>query len=102
MATVAHFLPNLSRSRDNFEVDVDEILRSRQAMEVSGLALVAFFHSHPDGSTQPSLRDARLPGISGLASLILATDGRKLLLECYEEVAGKIVPVTVTRSAKTV
>ena len=97
VATVVHPLSNLSLRKNGFAVDVEGFCRERDAIEENGLAAVAVYHSHPDGSTAPSFRDRELPRITDPPSLILARDGDKLRFECYGDVDGKLVPITVVQ-----
>ena len=84
-ATVVHPLGNLSLRKTSFAVDVEEFCQARDMIEAAGLMPLALYHSHPNGSTRPSSRDKELPWITGLASLIIAWDGEKLLYECYSD-----------------
>jgi proteasome lid subunit RPN8/RPN11 len=95
IVTIVHHLTNISRLSSNFAVDIDEFLRSKEVMEASGLVPIALFHTHPNGSTQPSLRDTRLPWITGLLSLIIAGYNDKLLMECYTDVEGKHMAIKI-------
>ena len=95
-ASVVHPLVNLSLRTESFAVDVEEFCIKRDEIEAAGLIPVALYHSHPDGSTQPSFRDRELPGITDLASLVIALDGEKVLYECYGDAQGRLVPIAVT------
>jgi proteasome lid subunit RPN8/RPN11 len=53
-----HPIQNLSRDkRIAFEMDVEELLKVECHARHSGLELVGFWHSHPDGPARPSPRD---------------------------------------------
>lgn len=95
VATAVHPLRNLSLRKGTFAVDVEELCRQRDAIQRKGLLPLALYHSHRDGSTQPSFRDRKLPWITDLPSLILAWDGDKLHFDCYGDADGKMVPITV-------
>ena len=95
IATTVNTLSNLSLRKHSFAVDVEEFCRERDAMEDAGLVPLALYHSHLDGSTRPSFRDRELPRITGVPLLILAWDEGKLHFECYGDVDGKIVPISV-------
>jgi len=95
VATAVHPLLNLSLLKCSFAVDVEEFCRERDAIEDAGLVLLALYHSHPNGSTQTSFRDRELPRITELPLLILAWDEGTLCLQCYGDVDGKIVPISV-------
>jgi len=56
---------------------------------------MALYHSHLAGSTTPSFRDRKLPWITDLPSLILAQDEGKVRFECYGDIDGGIVPISV-------
>lgn len=74
-------------------MEVEAFCQERDAIEQKGLVPLALYHSHLDGSNQPSFRDRKLPWITGLPSLIVAWDGRKLRFECYGDQRGKTVPI---------
>ena len=99
VATVVNRLQNISRLSGSFAVSIDEFLRSKEAIEASGLLPLAIFHSHPDGSTRPSLRDTKLPWITSLLSLIIAKGSGKLLMECYADVEGKHMSIRIEQHA---
>src|SRR6476660_6884280 len=69
VTAIAHLpsLPALSRS---FAISVEGLVTVSADLRASGLQPVALFHTHPSGSARPSDRDARLPRVTGLASLI--------------------------------
>ena len=95
VATAVHPLSNLSLRRHSFAVDVEEFLRERDIIVDAGLVPLALYHSHLDGSIQPSFRDRELPRITDLPLLILAWGEGKLRFEYYDEVDSKMVPISV-------
>ncbi len=52
-------IPNLSPSaRDAFEMDIEQMLKIEHEARHSGLELIGFWHTHPNGLACPSERDA--------------------------------------------
>lgn len=45
--------------RRGYEIDANAVLESLRASRCQGWGLLGFYHSHPDGSTEPSSWDAR-------------------------------------------
>jgi len=46
--------------RDSFEIDPAALIGAWRAARSGGIAPIGHYHSHPDGSTRPSPRDAAL------------------------------------------
>ena len=95
MTTSVRPLSNLSLRKYSFAVDVEEFCRERDAIDAMGLVPLALYHSHLNSSTHPSFRDRELPRITGLPLLILAWEEGKLRFECYRDIDGKMVPISV-------
>ncbi len=95
VATTVNPLSNLSIRKHSFAVDVEDFCRERDTIEDAGLVLLVLYHSHLNGSTRLSFRDRKLPGITGVPLLILAWDEAKLHFECYGDVDGKMVAISV-------
>ena len=95
VAMAVYPLSNLSLLKHSFAVDAEEFCRERDAIKQKGLVPLALYHSHLDGSTAPSSRDRKLPWITDLPLLILAWNEGELRLECYGDVDGRIVPISV-------
>ena len=55
-----------------FEIDPAELLAAWRAVRVGGPAVIGHFHSHPNGSTRPSERDAAAASPDGQVWLIVA------------------------------
>jgi proteasome lid subunit RPN8/RPN11 len=94
VATAVYPLSNLSLRKNSFAVDVEEFCRERDAIEQKGLVPLALYHSHIDGPTTPSFRDRKLPWITDLPLLILSLGDGKLRFGCYDNVVGKMVPIS--------
>ena len=67
-----HPARNLSQDPDRFEIDpVDHIAAVKKA-RANGAAIVGCYHSHPDGTAQPSARDLAGAGEENFVWLIAA------------------------------
>jgi len=55
-----------------FEIDPAQLLAAHKAMRAGGPNTLGCFHSHPGGSTAPSLRDAEMAAPDGSFWLIAA------------------------------
>jgi len=64
------------RPRDRFEVAPLDYLAVEDEADRRGLALVGFWHSHPDGAASPSSTD-RAYAWEGLLTVIVAVASRK-------------------------
>jgi len=60
--------------RRSFEIDPARLLQAVDRARVLGLAVVGFYHSHPDGAQRPSERDRRAAW-SDMSYLIVPHDG---------------------------
>jgi proteasome lid subunit RPN8/RPN11 len=78
--TAAPAAANVSASpEDSFEVDPAALFVALRAERTGGLRLVGHYHSHPGGSTQPSVRD-REAAEPGRLWLILGQERPRLWL----------------------
>lgn len=77
--TVARAARNLrgTTTRDRYEIDPRDTLAADREAREAGLALLGFYHSHPDHPAAPSATDARRAW-PWYTYLILSTDGRAL------------------------
>ncbi len=50
-------LADRNRGR-RYEIDPQRVFESQRQAREEGLVVIGFFHSHPDGTTTPSARDA--------------------------------------------
>lgn len=100
IATVIHPLPNLSLRNKSFAINPYDYYQKQNDIEISGLTVLAIYHSHLDGSTNPSFRDMALPRISGLPLLILVRNTNKMHVACYVEIDGSIVQIDVAEILK--
>jgi proteasome lid subunit RPN8/RPN11 len=77
--TEAVAAPNVAADpRTAFELDPATLLAALRRERAGGAAVIGHYHSHPNGSTRPSPRDAAACGRPGHVWLILA-DGRAAL-----------------------
>jgi len=74
-----------------FEIDPTALIAAHKAARAGGPALVGHYHSHPNGSPEPSARDAAAAMGDGALWLILTKTGARLWLSrvvgAFEEVA---------------
>jgi proteasome lid subunit RPN8/RPN11 len=75
--TVSVPVPNseTGRPRDRFEVSPKDYLAIEDEADRRGLALLGFWHSHPDGEAKPSATD-RAYAWEGLLTVIVAVPAR--------------------------
>lgn len=67
---------NAAESRTRFKMDPRAQLRAMQQIEAEGLEMVAIFHSHPKGPSEPSptdIKEALYPAVN----IIWAKAGRR-------------------------
>lgn len=95
LAQLAIPLPNLSRQYESFAIDPEVFHKAKAGLEKDGKTVLALYHSHPYGSTQPSFRDLEIPKITSLLSLIVAPTKQQVYAACYGYAHGKIYPVEV-------
>jgi len=88
-------LPNISQRPLSFEIDTDVFAQERARLHHTGHTVLALYHSHPSGSTQPSTRDLEIPKIAPVLSMILARNENRMHAACYGCRQGQIVPVQV-------
>jgi len=74
-----------------FEIDPASLIAAHKAARAGGPALVGHYHSHPNGSAEPSARDAAAAMGDGALWLILTDTGGRLwrtrAVGAFEEVA---------------
>ena len=60
--TITTFIPLENRSTNNRRFDADPLafLEARARLQADGLQVLGFVHSHPNGTPNPSRRDAEL------------------------------------------
>lgn len=64
------------RPRDRFEIAPRDYLAIEDEADRRGLALLGFWHSHPDGEARPSATD-RAHAWEGLLTVIVAVEARR-------------------------
>jgi proteasome lid subunit RPN8/RPN11 len=79
---------NVSESRtDSFEIDPAALFATLRAERAGGPRLIGHYHSHPNGLTTPSARDAMMATSPGRLWLIVASGEARL----WREVPGGAV-----------
>ncbi|MBK8374548.1 MAG: M67 family metallopeptidase [Sphingomonadales bacterium] len=57
---------------NSFEIDSSMLIRAEKCAREGGLEILGYFHSHPNGSIEPSKIDARSAAADGRCWLIIA------------------------------
>jgi proteasome lid subunit RPN8/RPN11 len=57
IASHLYAIDNINQSRTRFQMAPEQQLQAMLALEEQGLALLAFYHSHPQGPERPSPTD---------------------------------------------
>lgn len=84
-----HAARNLSPDNDRFEIDPADHFAALRAARTNGRAIVGCYHSHPNGKSEPSARDAEGAWDGGFVWLIAATrDGAVSLAAFVREASG--------------
>ena len=65
-----------------FEIDPSTLIAAEKAARAGGLSMLGYFHSHPNGSAEPSPTDARMAAADGRWWLIIAGD----LVTCWRPI----------------
>ncbi|MBS0276467.1 MAG: M67 family metallopeptidase [Proteobacteria bacterium] len=68
-----HPARNLSSDKDRFEIAPADHFAALRAARANGRAIVGCYHSHPNGKSEPSARDAEGAWDEGFVWLIAAT-----------------------------
>ena len=64
---------NMAAQADkHFEIDPADLLRAQRAERTNGPIVIGYFHSHPNGRTEPSIEDAHMAIPDGRYWLIIA------------------------------
>ena len=58
-----------------FEIDPSALIAAEKRARQDGSSILGYFHSHPNGVAQPSIKDAQMAAADGRRWLIIA-DGR--------------------------
>jgi proteasome lid subunit RPN8/RPN11 len=75
-----HPARNLSSDKDRFEIAPADHFAALRAARANGRAIVGCYHSHPNGKSEPSARDAEGAWDEGFIWLIAATRDSAVLL----------------------
>ena len=91
-----HATRNVAVEADRFEIDPVEQFRILRAVRVSGTDVIGCYHSHPNGSTEPSARDCAGAGEEGLIWLIASLSlGEEARLSAFVWRSDVFVPMTI-------
>ncbi len=88
---ILHFqMPNLAAGGSSeYEMDPGALAKLLRQMERRGRRLVAFYHSHPGGSAQPSRRDRE--GLLSLDGTIAWPEVRQIIVAIGSDGACEVV-----------
>lgn len=75
-ARALHATRNVAREADRFEIDPADQFRILRAARVNGAEVVGCYHSHPNGTATPSLRDREGADEEGFVWLIATLTAR--------------------------
>ena len=96
-ALVLHPAPNLSKDTGRFEIDPAAQFAALRTARANGREIVGCYHSHPNGTAEPSARDLAGAGEEGFLWLIapLASAERPVQLAAFAFAASRFVPVMI-------
>jgi proteasome lid subunit RPN8/RPN11 len=69
-----HPASNLSSQTDRFEIDPRDQFAAQKSARLRGRAIIGCYHSHPNGSAQPSAADRAGAVEEGFVWLIVGAD----------------------------
>lgn len=76
LVTEVELTANVSQDpQREFEIDPSALIAAEKRMRQGGVSILGYFHSHPNGSPEPSMKDAQFAAVDGRRWLIIA-DGR--------------------------
>jgi proteasome lid subunit RPN8/RPN11 len=94
--SVLHPCRNLARHDDAFEIDPAEQFRLMRALRGTGRAIIGCYHSHPNGSSEPSSRDLAGASEDGFLWLIVAIGDHKVRIGAGIWEAGRFTSVSIS------
>jgi proteasome lid subunit RPN8/RPN11 len=66
----------VERSRDRYEIDPRDHIRTQREADAAGLDIVGYYHSHPDHPAQPSRFDTERAWAGYVYLIVSVQDGR--------------------------
>ncbi len=94
VVTAAYRIANLDADPEHFLMDPREQSAAFAELELSGLEITAFYHSHPRGPAYPSTEDVRLAFYPDVLSLIVSfSDTENPVLSAFSIKGGNVEPV---------
>lgn len=97
-----HATRNLADAPDRFEIDPAEHIRLQRAARNVGNAIIGCYHSHPNGSAEPSPHDRESAAEEDFLWLIAALDSGKtprLSAFIWQDAAFRPVPLAAIEAA---
>lgn len=67
----------MEEARDRYEMDPQDYLRLEKEIEGSGLEIIGFYHSHPDGQPHPSRFDRERAWEEYFYLIVSVQDGKE-------------------------
>ena len=96
LAKVLHATHNMAWELDRFEVDPVDQFRILRAARDNGAEVVGCYHSHPNGTAEPSEHDRESAREEGFVWVIAAlTDGDNAVLAAFAVQSGQFVPIVI-------
>lgn len=90
-----HACRNVARGDDAFEIDPAEHFRLMRTLRGTNRAIIGCYHSHPNGTPEPSARDLAASGEEGFLWLIATANSGEPSLRAYVHRAGNLAPVSI-------
>ena len=81
--TALHTARNLSADSDRFEIDPADHFAAIRTARKNGHDIVGCYHSHPNGTAEPSVRDSEGAWDEGFVWLIAAVSGTAASLRSF-------------------
>ena len=92
------FIPmkNVSPSATHYEMDPAELIRALRDLRGARDALIAIYHSHPQGPAHPSTTDVERAYYPDAAHLIVSlADLERPLAAAFRIISGEVLPIEV-------
>jgi len=94
--TALHPCRNVAPGLDAFEIDPAEQFRLLRALRGTDRAIIGCYHSHPNGTPEPSPRDVAAAGEEGFLWLIVAVDAGTVSVGAHKWDAGRFVSISIS------
>jgi proteasome lid subunit RPN8/RPN11 len=99
IAAAVHRTRNIAHNKDRFEIDPAEHFKALHAARAHGRDIVGCYHSHPSGTTEPSVHDRESAFEEGFLWLIAAVHAETVELKAHLFEDGKFIAVAIASKA---